>query len=211
MAIAMLGYGSAPIYIQNTMALEATLLLLRIFQGFGSCSIQTTNFAITSLIFYKHQAKVMALLTMSEALGVILSPIVGSLLFEHGGFSLPFLVFGLAFLICSLVLPTLMPPTFDGGPSEIESSFNSEDTSFSQANDDGFVKNGEVKLSLLKLLTNRFTLFPLLFAFFNYASYSQIEPIIAIHLGKEFGFTQSEIGLFFTLVVVGSFVGSLLI
>lgn len=110
----MFGFAYAPRYITSKPFLIITLLTLRILQGFGSCSIQTTNLSITSMLYRKHQVRVMACLFGSESVGIIVSPIFGAMLFDYGGFIFPFEVYGVLFLFSSFIIPRLIPSKVDG-------------------------------------------------------------------------------------------------
>ena len=49
----------------------------------------------------------------AEAIGMTLGPVIGSALYEFGGYSFPFLVYGAVFILINPVIYCLMPSLDD--------------------------------------------------------------------------------------------------
>lgn len=46
---------------------------------------------------------------MSTGIGLTISPVIGSLLYSVGGFTCPFFVFGVLFIVMALVIRSVLP------------------------------------------------------------------------------------------------------
>ncbi|KAL7632069.1 UNVERIFIED_CONTAM: hypothetical protein RMT77_017610 [Armadillidium vulgare] len=73
-------------------------LLIRMFESFGYTTFIVTTFSIIAEEFFDDIATVMACLESCLGLGLIIGPGIGGVLYEYGGFTIPFLVTGLMIL-----------------------------------------------------------------------------------------------------------------
>lgn len=112
MGIAMLGFALAA-YIPSKSGFLAIAFISRFIQGFASSSIQTTCFAISGIIYAEHQAAILGYLEMSAGLGLTIAPVIGSFLYDLGGFNLPFIFFGAVFITFGLFLKCIIPYQVD--------------------------------------------------------------------------------------------------
>uniref|UniRef100_T1IGZ3 Major facilitator superfamily (MFS) profile domain-containing protein n=1 Tax=Strigamia maritima TaxID=126957 RepID=T1IGZ3_STRMM len=81
--------------------------LVRIVEATGDAAYNTANFAIMAATFPEDIGKIFALLRGSNGVGLIAGPTIGGLLYQIGGYSLPFAFMGsflLALAICSTAL-----------------------------------------------------------------------------------------------------------
>ena len=159
------------------------------------------------------------MIEMGACAGIILSPLVGAVLFSIGGFCLSFYAFGLLYIIAGLLCSNALPSHVDGGNKsseelnetfeECEEAPEGKDLSY----DEDFYKQSvrRKKLNLWTLLRKAETAFPTFLAFVNYLSFVVVEPTIALRLTKNFNFTQTDVNLFCTALVIGSVIGTLMI
>jgi MFS family permease len=191
LGLAMIGYAFLPgfLFESNPALLVASLLVLRVLQGFGSCSVQTTSYAIACICFPEHTAKIVGLIEGAACAGIILSPLVGAVLFQIGGFSLSFYFFGLAMIASGVLCLKMLPTKVDGSTQRANSVEANEP--IKTAEDDDSFKTAERKLNFCTLLSNAGTAFPIILAFVNYLSFVEVEPTIALYLTKQFQFAQA--------------------
>ncbi|XP_022235989.1 MFS-type transporter SLC18B1-like, partial [Limulus polyphemus] len=83
--------------------------LIRALEGAGSAAFQTSSFAIVAAEFTDRTPSVFAILETFCGLGLISGPAIGGVLFEHGGYPLPFLVLG-GLLVLETFLVYLVVP-----------------------------------------------------------------------------------------------------
>ena len=112
MAISMITFGLAD-YIDNYYGFLIVCFISRIMQGFASSNIQTTCFSISGQLYKEHQALVIGYLEMSCGIGLTCGPVVGSILYDIGGYLTPFIVFGSMFGIFGFFLKVIIPKKID--------------------------------------------------------------------------------------------------
>lgn len=72
--------------------------MLRVAQGVGSGCLQTANYAIISMLYPEFLDFAIGWLEAGAGVGLAFGPIIGVLIYNLGGFTLPFFFFSLAFL-----------------------------------------------------------------------------------------------------------------
>jgi len=85
---------------------------LRIVLAVGCTACTTSGFAITANIFPNHIATTFGLLETATGLGMMVGPALGGVLYQFGGFSLPFVVLGVL-MILTVPLHMLWLPSTD--------------------------------------------------------------------------------------------------
>ncbi|XP_076361374.1 uncharacterized protein LOC143252705 isoform X2 [Tachypleus tridentatus] len=86
-------------------------LLGRIVQALGSTALFTLGYTIVANEFTERRATVLAIAEMFYGLGITIGPTIGGVLFEVGGFMLPFFLLG-AILVClSAIMICFLPET----------------------------------------------------------------------------------------------------
>ncbi|XP_076365840.1 MFS-type transporter SLC18B1-like isoform X3 [Tachypleus tridentatus] len=86
-------------------------LLGRIVQAMGSTALFTLGYTIVANEFTERRATVLAIVEMFYGLGITIGPTIGGVLFEVGGFMLPFFLLG-AILVClSAIMICFLPET----------------------------------------------------------------------------------------------------
>ena len=99
--------------VKSVNGFLAMCFIARFIQGFASCSIQTTCFSISGNLYREHQASVIGLLEMSCGIGLTTSPVIGSILYNWGGYMGPFLFYALVFAFFGLFLKHILPQKID--------------------------------------------------------------------------------------------------
>ena len=100
----LLDQGSAALSGVAAPWLRETLVGLRFVQGVGAALTTTCIFAVLADAFPASVGKVMGAAELAAGLGWTLAPPLGGLLYNAGGYSFPFTVFGpmpLCFVVCA--------------------------------------------------------------------------------------------------------------
>jgi len=127
----------------------------------------------------------MALLEGACSFGMIISPIIGSLLYEIGGYNLPFFVFASLFALAAVTLNVLISESVDGEMRSEKHTAQSLDSSVTTEES----SSTSCALSLKLLFVNLNCLFALLTGFWTYFCWCQLEPVLALRL-TEFHFNS---------------------
>ncbi|EDV22584.1 uncharacterized protein TRIADDRAFT_58959 [Trichoplax adhaerens] len=101
-------FGFLP-HILNNAVFVGFCIITRAFQGTGLACVQTASLAITSSIFSENIASATSVIEVLTALGYTAGPTVGGLLYQAGGFKLPFLVIGSTMLIVGFTAIFFLP------------------------------------------------------------------------------------------------------
>jgi MFS family permease len=99
---AMISFGFF-FYVQDPAAYASLSFLCRFVEGFGNGCLNSATSSIISHDYENNMGNLMGLTQTFTGLGMLSGPILGSLLFEAGGFTLPFFVTG--GLLFSLIFP----------------------------------------------------------------------------------------------------------
>ncbi|KAL7632073.1 UNVERIFIED_CONTAM: hypothetical protein RMT77_017614 [Armadillidium vulgare] len=78
-------------------------LLIRIVESFGYTTFIVTAFSIIAEEYFDDIATVMACFESCLGIGLIIGPSIGGVLYEYGGFTIPFLVTGLLILFIGVL------------------------------------------------------------------------------------------------------------
>lgn len=148
-------------------------VLVRILEAVGDAAFVTSSFAIAAKSFPKNVAFVVGILETFAGLGYTAGPVIGGLLYDIGGFQLPFLVLGVVLLVAAVLAFFV-----------IENSKDDE----SNPEDKGM-------LEILKLPTIWLPIFSVISCAI---SLSFLDPTLSNHL-ESFKLTPTEIGLMFLL------------
>jgi len=96
----------------NNAAFIAYCFVLRIVLAIGCTASTTSGFAVTAAIFPNHIATIFGLLETATGLGMMVGPAFGGILYQFGGFTLPFVVLG-TLMILTVPLHMLWLPSTD--------------------------------------------------------------------------------------------------
>jgi len=94
--------------------------ILRIVLAVGCTASMTSGFAITASVFPNHIATIFGLLETATGLGMMIGPAFGGVMYQFGGFTLPFVVLGTV-MILTVPLHLLWLPSADDIPVGVRS------------------------------------------------------------------------------------------
>ncbi|XP_059481311.1 MFS-type transporter SLC18B1-like [Neocloeon triangulifer] len=95
--------------VRQHVSFLALSFAVRVVEALGSAGTLTATFAIIAAEFPQSVATTFASLETFFGLGLIVGPTIGGLLYQIGGFLLPFLVTGLVLLVGGIVSVILLP------------------------------------------------------------------------------------------------------
>lgn len=103
-SIAMFSFGLFD-YIQNPVAYGILCFFCRVVEGFGNGCLNSATSSIICTYYTDNMGNLIGLTQTFTGLGMLSGPVIGSFLYELGGFKLPFFVTGcLLFLMLFPVL-----------------------------------------------------------------------------------------------------------
>ncbi|CAG9534097.1 unnamed protein product [Cercopithifilaria johnstoni] len=159
-------------YIESSSLFFWSSIGLRILEAFGDAAFVTSSFSIGIKCFPGRIALVIGVLETFVGLGTTAGPLLGGILYEIGGFQLPFLVLGIILLFLGLLASFLV-----------------------ENMDDDVTMDGKGMLGILKIPM----LWIMIYAVIICAiSLSFLDPTLADHL-ESFKLTPSIVGLMFLL------------
>ena len=95
-------------YFNNFYLFLFFSILTRILHGTGAGITSTLVYSLGSTLSESNEVpKSLAMLEMADCVGIAFGPIIGSILFHFGGYSLPFWILGLLFLISIMLIKYL--------------------------------------------------------------------------------------------------------
>ncbi|CAB3368781.1 Hypothetical predicted protein [Cloeon dipterum] len=113
-------------YVEDHASFLALSFAVRIVEALGSAGTLTATFSIIAAEFPESVATTFASLETFFGLGLIVGPTVGGVLYQFGGFVLPFLVTGIVLLVGGIVSVLLLPgETIQLDASSVVASRNS--------------------------------------------------------------------------------------
>jgi MFS family permease len=114
-SIAMFCFGLF-IYIDDPVTYGVLSFLCRFIEGFGNGCLNSSSSSIISYNYEDNMSNLIGLTQTFTGLGMLSGPIVGSFLYEWGGFKLPFFVTG--FCLFMLIFPIQYYLKNDKGSSQ---------------------------------------------------------------------------------------------
>jgi MFS transporter, DHA1 family, solute carrier family 18 (vesicular amine transporter), member 1/2 len=154
------------------MASTLPLLLLgKFFQGAASAALWTSGLAMIALNYVERRVEMLGYAFTGGTFGSVTGPIAGGLLYQAGGYRLPFLITGIAFAVAGLLIALVVPEgeKHRGDPTDFRA-----------------------------LLFNRSMMIPAVAIALAAFSMGIIEPLLPIQLAR-YGATSMAIGIVFTV------------
>ncbi|XP_050541625.1 MFS-type transporter SLC18B1-like isoform X2 [Daktulosphaira vitifoliae] len=113
-AISTIAFGYLT-YIYDRNIFLILSLILRVLESLGATGAMVAAFSLTAVSFPESVASTFSALEVFYGMGYIVGPTLGALLFEVGGFPLPFIVMGLitlgtSFLVCIIMKQDVPSP-----------------------------------------------------------------------------------------------------
>ena len=110
-----LHYATQPIPFSAFIGLSYAL---RLIEGVANAATNSQGVGILMMLFPGRQALVTAYTEMFVGLGFMVGPMIGSALYQYGGFTLPFYVIGGLTAVVAVVLIFLVPKIRNGQQCE---------------------------------------------------------------------------------------------
>merc|ERR1719454_2133665 len=119
------------IYINNPATYAILSFLCRFIEGFGNGCLNSATSSIISFNYVDNMGNLMGLTQTFTGLGMLAGPIFGSILYESGGFKLPFFVTGALLFI--LIFPiSCLVKNDKGSDANGEEEHQSQQSQFDQ-------------------------------------------------------------------------------
>lgn len=106
MSICFILFG-VTVHIDNTTVLISIALAIRMLQGAASACIQTTCYSIATNEYPKEKEKLIGYIEAAMGGGGCMGPLVGSLIYAMGGFSITFYLLGI-FIMLYVIVNTMI-------------------------------------------------------------------------------------------------------
>jgi len=106
--------------LENGKVFLAFSFVLRIIAAAGNAAFLTGSFSLIAKEFPDNVATMFAILETFFGLGMILGPFIGGLLYELGGFILPFVILGGALVAATLFVVIMLPKERQAPPDSAE-------------------------------------------------------------------------------------------
>ena len=114
-------------YWPNTTVLTIVWLLLRSIEGISASMIVTTCYSVVAITYRSNQLRYLGFLESTVGIGMMIGPLIGSVLYEFFGFNTTFYILGSSFLIISPFLYWIIPKYVDKQDSlSFSGSFNAD-------------------------------------------------------------------------------------
>ncbi|KAI8508605.1 hypothetical protein Bbelb_137040 [Branchiostoma belcheri] len=162
-------------YMEGTTFI-AFCFAIRIMEALGVSAHETASTTILTHEFPNNVAKVMGTLEIFVGLGMMAGPPIGGVLYNLGGFKLPFFAVGGLMFGCCAVLAALIPTQIDDE------------------------QGGKKDVSLLDFLKIPSVILACEITVVGYVVINYLEPVIQPYLAKEFSVTPPQVGLLFLLL-----------
>lgn len=160
----------------NNAAFIAYCFILRIILAIGCTASTTSGFAIAATVFPNHIATICGLLETASGLGMMIGPAFGGILYQFGGFTVPFVFLGTV-VILLVPLHMLWLPSIDDIHAEVQT------------------------ISLLRILRIPSVIVVCFAIIIATVVYSVLDPTLAPHIHcSETDISSSVLGLIFLLL-----------
>lgn len=154
------------------------LITARLLQGAAAAATWTAGLTLVADIFpIETRGRAMGTVMTGAALGMLVGPIFGGLLYEWGGYDLPFLIAACLALIDGLARVALLPDTTPRSNTDI---------------------------SIITLLGHRRVLLAGSVVLLAAGVVSLLEPTLPLYLHQQFDASPSMIGLLFAVIALAS-------
>ncbi|KAI6209454.1 MFS-type transporter SLC18B1 [Aphelenchoides besseyi] len=147
-------------------------LLIRCLEALGDACFVTSSFAISAKCFPGRIATIVGIMETFAGLGYTAGPVIGGVLYDLGGFMLPFVVLGTLLILATVISIFLVDTAEDEVPEETE----------------GMI--GMLKMPLIWIMVFAVVICAVSLSFFD--------PTLADHLSS-FNLSTTQVSLFFLL------------
>ena len=156
--------------------------------------IQTTSYAIVAITYPKDQQKYLGILEASIGVGMLLGPIVGSILYSTIGFQGTFYAIGAWFIVLVPVMLWVIPPSVDSTDNNI--LIGEEKLSIDSQCNHKLAQDKPIRY--IDLMTRKVFMMTAFCAFLSYFETIYMEPVLSLRV-MDFEISSFWIGMFFSL------------
>jgi len=194
--------------IEDSDLFVTVSLLTRFLQGFSSAAIQTACYSISTNFYPEHKEALVGYIEAVTGVGLILGPLIGTVLYSAGGYGFTFYAFSTFFVAFFFFITCLFPKKLDVVSDEDKNMQTQEMYTSLSRSFTGRLSEGEVTIG--KLLSDKRFFFAGATASLAYFCYGYMEPLLALRL-KDFDLNQTEISYFFTILPLFYIISSVLV
>jgi MFS family permease len=108
MGLSFIALGAASLIEDKTTFITISLVT-RFFQGFASSAIQTTCYSISTNFYPDHKEALVGYIEAVTGIGLIMGPLIGTLLYSLGGYAFTFYAFASFFVVFFFFIGVLFP------------------------------------------------------------------------------------------------------
>lgn len=161
-------------------------LVLRVMMGLGTTMHQVTFLSIVANFYPSNKEWIIGILEACAGAGMMLGPLIGTLLFSIGGYNFMMISCGVFFGVLCVLTPLMFPKFLNMYTDFEEKSSHTEE------------KQVETNVSYCSLLKTPDYLFPVISGGIGYLQYDYFIPILGLRL-LDLNCTQEEVGLIFCI------------
>ena len=184
------------VYITDTTLFIALSYLLRFLHGVSSVAAWASVNTMLIFIFPKDASKVVASIEVLQGLGYMIGPMLGSLIYEYGGFLATFLSTGLVGIVLSVLLIVVIPTgKYDKLDDE---NYNDRD------------KCPTSTLGLTDIFKSPKILFPFVDNMICFVGTGMMEAMLEPYMINEVYGTHIDVGITFMIYALTYIIGSLI-
>jgi DHA1 family solute carrier family 18 vesicular amine transporter 1/2 len=159
------------ILLLGTASSLPLLIVGKFCQGAGSAALWTSCLAMLAMTYVERRVEILGYAFTGSTFGSVTGPIAGGLLYQAGGYRLPFFITGIALALAGVLIALVVPA--------------------------GGNRPGEA-IGLRALLFNRSMMVPAVAVALAAFSVGIMEPLLPVRLAR-FGITSMAIGIIFTV------------
>lgn len=177
-------------HLQNFVFFIIVFVAMRIIQGLGTAMIRTSGYSILTLSYPKRVVFIVGIMETSTGIGLVIGPLLGTLLFDFGGPPVPFLTFFALLFLYGLFIKCLLPRSAD----LVQKSQSHPGR----------------KITYCQLLLNKRILFSSLTIVLGIIQYTFTDPILGEYMHHAFGVDIEVSGYFFLSLAGGYMISAVL-
>ena len=195
MGSSIIGFGLLPRF-HNSFISTVWAFLFRALQGISSSCIQTTSYSIISVLFPDKRNSYIPLIEISIGMGLVVGPLMGSILYSYFGFEMTFLIVGVSFYAMTPLFIFTLPSSINR-KDQVVKKVNEENSEEMLGSEYGYES-----VEYSHIICYKEFIFPAIGAFFAYFVACFGDPVLSLRLA-EFNLPNLYYGAFFSWMFIG--------